>query len=665
MTPIPPPTSPHAPPRIPPLIPVEDFCRTPVATSGSISPDGTRIAYLAPERGRLNVWTRGVDTAADGGTEFGDAVCVTHDHHRDIHSYHWTDDPRWLLYTQDGDGDENWHVFRVDLEDPDAPAVDLTPFPGVRTTDFWQPGGLPGTVIAVLNRRRRDQFDVHRITIATGEHTIVAENPGHIGGWLCGRHGELFATVVPPAGGHEIHSWDPETGTSRPITAYDGADLPMGLTPSTVTPDGTGIWLGSNRGSDLIRLTRLDVATGEETVVDSHPTYELDTRSGVNEAFPSPLILSGRTGEILAVRYLGERQAIHALDPHFAAVYERLSRLSHGDLDSVSSDTGGRRWVVSFTHDTEPGVTHYYDHETGESRELFRPHPHLDPAALAVKHPVSFTARDGLTVHGYLTLPVGVAPTRLPLVLLVHGGPWFRDGPGYEPRVQLLANRGYAVLQVNMRGSSGYGAAFTRAAVREFAGRMHDDLVDAVDWAVGAGYADPRRVGIFGGSYGGYSALVGVTFTPDVFAAAVDLCGISDLANFIRTLPAFARPLIGNNFLTYVGDPDVPEDEADMLARSPITRVDRIRTPLMVIQGANDVRVVREESDLVVGAVRARGVEVEYLVKADEGHRFQNPENLIDVYRAVERFLARHLGGRQHPSDLISHRAAAPHIPSQ
>ncbi|MEU5561108.1 S9 family peptidase [Streptomyces globisporus] len=621
-----------------PLIPLEDFFRSPVATAGSISPDGTRIAHLAPEEGRLNVWIGPADA-----TDPTEAVCVTHDHERDVHSYHWTDNPRWLLYAQDGDGDENWHLFRVDLNDPDAPAVDLTPFPGARMADFWQPAALPGTVVAVLNARRADRFDVHRIDISTGTHTLIAENPGPVGSWLCGPGGELFAMVVPPSGGHEIHAWEPDRRTLRLITSYDGADLPMGLTPAVVTPDGTGIWLGSNRNSDLIRLVRLDAATGEETGLDSHPVHELDTRSGVNPAHPGPLILSARTGGVLAVRYLGERQTVRPLDPRFAAVYERLSRLSDGDLAHVSSDVQERRWVVSFTHDTEPDVTYYYDHATGETRELFRPYPHLDPTALAAKRPVSFSARDGLRVHGYLTLPVGASHGPLPMVLHVHGGPWFRDAHGYEPRVQFLANRGYAVLQVNMRGSSGYGKAFTRAAIGEFAGRMHDDLTDAVDWAVRHGYADPGRVAICGASYGGYSALVGATFTPQVFAAAVDLCGISNLANFIRTLPPFARGIIGNNFLTYVGDPDDPEQEADMLARSPVTRADRVQTPLLVVQGANDVRVVQEESDLMVAAVRACGVEVEYLVKEDEGHRFQKPENLVEIHHLMERFLARHL----------------------
>lgn len=263
--------------------------------------------------------------------------------------------------------------------------------------------------------------------------------------------------------------------------------------------------------------------------------------------------------------------------------------------------------------------------------------------------PVTITSRDGLDLHSYLTLPVGVEPAGLPLVLVVHGGPWHRDSWGFDPAVQLLANRGYAVLQVNFRGSTGYGKAFTKAAIGEFAGKMHDDLIDAVDWAVKQGYADPSRVAIFGGSYGGYSALVGVTFTPDVFAAAIDYVGISNLANFMRTLPPFVRPNLANNWYRYVGDPAVPEQEADMLARSPISRVDQIRTPLLVAQGANDVRVVQAESDNIVAALRARGVEVEYMVKTDEGHGFLNPENQIDLHRATERFLAQHLGGRQVP----------------
>jgi dipeptidyl aminopeptidase/acylaminoacyl peptidase len=326
-------------------------------------------------------------------------------------------------------------------------------------------------------------------------------------------------------------------------------------------------------------------------------------------------------------------------------VFAALSRLSDGVLHSVSSDESEERWVATFVHDREPGVTWFYDHGTGESRLLFR--PDLDPGDLAPMTAVHFPARDGLPLHAFLTLPVGVEPEDLPLVLLVHGGPWMHDTWTHNATVQFLANRGYAVLQVNFRGSSGYGKRHITAAIGEFAGKMHDDLIDAADWAVAHGYADPDRIGIAGGSYGGYAALVGVTVTPDYFAAAVDYVGISNLANFMRTLPPFLRPRMANNWYRYVGDPENPAQEADMLARSPITMVERIRTPLLIAQGANDVRVVQEESDNIVEPLRARGVPVEYLVADDEGHGFENPENQIRLHRAIEQHLGEHLGGRR------------------
>jgi dipeptidyl aminopeptidase/acylaminoacyl peptidase len=624
---------------LPEFISVEDLFDSPTRAYASISPDGTRIAYLAPWKDRLNVWVQSVDSDDD-------ARCVTADDNRSVLSYQWTDDPRWLLYTQDTGGDENWHVYRVDLENPGAPAVDLTPFPGAKAY-FELPAGRPGAAIVGLNNRNPGLFDAYELDIATGELTLLAENPGNGASWFSGRNGELFTLTVTADGDIELSSFVAATGTLRRIAVYDGADYTLGVFPIVVTPDGKGLWIGSNRHADRTTLVRLDVATGEETDVDSHPTFSVDPRSHVWPTFPSPLILSQRTGELVGVRYLGERQVIRALDPHFAEVLANLEKLSDGDLTVMSSDDSEQRWVVSFNHDREPGLTYFYDHSTGESRLLFRPRPDLDPDALAPMTPVTITSRDGLELHSYLTLPIGVEPKGLPLVLLVHGGPWARDTWGFNPEAQLLANRGYAVLQVNFRGSTGYGKAFVKAAIGEFAGKMQDDLIDAVDWAVEEGYADRDRVAIFGGSYGGYAALVGVTFTPDVFAAAIDYVGISSLVNFMRTLPPAARPHLANNWHLYAGDPDDPEQEADLLARSPITRVDQIRTPLLVIQGANDVRVVQAESGNLVEALRARGVEVEYMVKDDEGHGFVNQENVIDMYRAIERFLGEHLGGRR------------------
>ena len=315
-------------------------------------------------------------------------------------------------------------------------------------------------------------------------------------------------------------------------------------------------------------------------------------------------------------------------------------------LGSLSGDDAGLRWVATFHADRDPAVTWFYDHATGEARLLFRAYPNLDPARMAPMRPVRFPARDGLELPAFLTLPVGAEPKDLPLVLAVHGGPWSHDSWGYDPTVQFLADRGYVVLQVNFRGSLGYGRRHLTAALGELAGRMHDDLIDAVDWAVAQGYADPDRVGIYGGSYGGYSALVGVTFTPDRFAAAVDYVGPSDLVNFLRTLPPFTRAYNVNSWFAYAGDPEIPEQAAQLRARSPITRVDRIRTPLLVAQGANDVRVVRAESDNIVASLRRRGVPVEYLLAEDEGHGFANPENRLLLHRAIERHLAEHLGGR-------------------
>ncbi|MFC4563681.1 alpha/beta fold hydrolase [Nocardiopsis mangrovi] len=622
----------------PALISVKDFFRTPERTAATISPDGARIAYLAPWKNRLNVWIQDLDSGAG-------PRCVTADETRTVLRYTWTDDPRWLLYLQDTGGDENWHVFRIDLDDPQAPAVDLTPFPGATTPGLELAAARPGKAIVQLNARNVAEFDLYEIDIASGELTLLAENPGPVTGWLYAGEGRLFAQTLEDDGTYVFARRDGETGELHRVATFDGADYPISAYPLEATPDGTGAWIGSNRGTDHTRLVRLDLATGEETEVDSHPDYDLDTRAQVFPTFPHPLIRD-RRGELLGVRYQGERQVIRALDPDFAEVLANLERLSEGDLGAVSCDDSGRRWVASFVHDRDARVTWFYDHDAGEVRLLFRSSPHLDPDAMAPMTPVTITARDGLALPSYLTLPVGVDPTGLPLVLLVHGGPWTRDSWGFDPSVQLLANRGYAVLQVNFRGSGGFGKAHMQAAIGEFAGKMHDDLIDAVDWAVAQGYADPDRVAIFGGSYGGYATLVGAAFTPDRFAAAFAYVGISNLASFMRTVPEHAKSSLVNNWYRYVGDPDDPEQEADVLARSPISRVDEIRTPLMIVQGANDVRVVRAESDNIVAALRERGVEVEYLVFDDEGHMFVNPENLIAMFSAAERFLAHHLEER-------------------
>ncbi|WP_280417455.1 S9 family peptidase [Nocardia carnea] len=630
----------------PALIDIDTFFADPHFANPSISPDGTRIAYLAPHRGRRNVWVRDIDATHD------DAIPVTHDTRRGITTYYWTDDPRWLLYLQDTDGNEDWHLYRADLDDPGAPAVDLTPMdPGSRVVGAEDLPSIPGSVLVTMNRRPLF-FDIFRIDVATGETTLHLEQDEPTATVLLDRAGApVFRTALTADGAVEISAID-TTGRARQLRRLGGAEHPMSVHPQQVTADGKGLLVGSFQDGDNLRLVRIDHETGADTVVAAVDGHDLDL-SGMMlpGVLPPPVHTHRRTGEILAARFVAGRPHLEILDPHFAEIHAQLQKLSDGVLGTLSGDDSGQRWIATFVHDRDPGVTWFYDHTTGQARRLFRSYPDRAPETMAPMQPVDFPARDGLPLHGYLTLPVGVAPRDLPLVLVVHGGPWYHDSWGYSNDVQFLANRGYAVLQVNFRGSLGYGKRHVTAAIGEFARAMHDDLIDAVDWAVSEGYADPGRIGIYGGSYGGYAALVGVTVTPDRFAAAVDYVGISDLANFLRTLPPFTRAYSVNNWYRYVGDPEIPEQEADMLARSPITMVDEIRTPLLVAQGANDVRVVRAESDNIVARLRERGVPVEYLVAEDEGHGFDNPENQVMLYRAIEQHFARHLGGRSPEQD--------------
>ncbi|MFI5720692.1 alpha/beta fold hydrolase [Nocardia sp. NPDC051750] len=632
------------------LIAVEEFFGPPTRSRARLSPNGRTVAYLAPWRGRLNVFLRDVDsdwaTPDDvPGADVPGALRVTSDTRRNIDTSFWTVDGRYLLFQQDTDGDENWHLHRVDPDRPDEPAVDLTPFEGVRLLGAQLPPDRPGIAFVQLNKRRPDLADLFELDLATGRLTPIAENSGDVVQWLY-TPGRVLAFTMEEGGDHLLSEWT-NGDRRRPIARFPGTDVLFAVSPAALTPDGTGLWIGSSRGSDRTRLVRLDLATGEQTEVDSHPVFDLDTpRPEADPRFPSSLILHPGTGELLGARYLGARQDVHALDPHFAAVLPRLAELSDGDLAHVSCDSTARRWVVDFTHDRDPGVTWFYDHATGRARRLFRPFPHLDPGRLAPVTPITLTTRDGLTLPCHLTLPTGIEPRKLPTVLLVHGGPWYRDSWSYDPEVQLLANRGYAVLQVDVRGSTGYGKAHTQAAIGQFAGRMHDDLIDALDQVIGQGYTDPDRVAIYGCSYGGYAALVGAAFTPERFAAAISYTGMSDLVDLVESVVPFARRSVENSYLRYIGDPEDPRDRADMLARSPITRVDDITAPVLLIHGANDVRVHRRHSDRIADALRSRGAEVEYLLNEAEGHWFTNPDSNIELYSTLERFLARHLGGR-------------------
>lgn len=606
-----------------PLIPLRHLFDNPERAAARLSPDGRRLSFLAPRDGVLNVWVRDV--------EGGEPWPVTDDRHRGIRAHLWSRDSTRILYLQDAGGDENHHVYCVDAAG--GRARDLTPFPGVRAGLIAAPRATPRHVLVSMNLRDRSLFDAYRVTLATGRLELVGENPGDIAGWQEDRAGLVRAAVAQtPTGDHRILVRDDEGSPLRVVAEYANED---GGNPFAFTPDGARLWVGSAKGSDLMRLVELDPADGSEREIDRD-----------DEADLSGPVISGLTGELLGAMYLRDRVELHAFDDRLAADWEALREMHPGDPHITGQDEQETRWVVTFDDDRDPGATYLYDRTTRTAEFLYRSRPWLDPDVLAPMRPVTITSRDGLALHSYLTLPVGVDPVGLPAVLVVHGGPWARDAWGYDPEAQLLANRGYAVLQVNYRGSSGFGKAFMHAAEHEFAGKMHDDLLDGVDWLVSEGIADPARIAIYGGSYGGYAALVGASFTPDVFAAAISVVGPSSLVTLIRSFPAYWRPLLAGSWFRYVGDPDDPDQLADLEARSPMTRVDDITAPLLVIQGANDPRVTKPESDQIVAALRARGVEVEYIVKDDEGHGFVRPENRMDVYRAVERFLARHLGGR-------------------
>ena len=618
---------------------IETLFAAPQFSGAQISPDGQRVAYLAPWRGRLNVFVHDIAAKAPYAPDHDRRV--TGDENRNLEGYVWSPDGASILYLQDADGDENFHLYRVDVTQDQPVPVDLTPFPGARVMGFTFPADDPATLLVTMNARDPAFADLHRLDLITGDLTMIGRNPGRFVHWIPVAKGMPHAMLIGAGGDYELARF--EDGAFLTITTFAGEDYAFAPMPIMPTPDGAGLWIGSNRGSDRTRLVRIDLASGHEHEVDSHPVFSLDTpRPEADQRFAPALILNPVTGNLLGARYLGDRQVIHPLDGHFADVLKQLKVVSDADPGHISCDAKGRYWVVEFTNDRESGVTWFYDHATGKAQIIGRRRPELSAGQLAAVRPITLPSRDGLALPCHLTLPPERAGPH-PTVLLVHGGPWYRDSASYDPEVQFFASRGYAVLQVNMRGSTGYGKAFMQAAKGELAGRMHDDLIDALDWAIGQGHADPDRVAIYGCSYGGYAALIGAGFTPDRFAAAIDYSGVADLRTLVRELPPFAREALVNNWIAYAGDPDIPAQNADMLARSPMSRLDQIRCPLLVIHGAQDVRVRLGQAEAVVNTLRNRGHEVEFLVNEKEGHWFINQDSNFQLYRTIEEFLARHL----------------------
>jgi len=609
------------------LIPRQVLFGNPERLSPRLSPDGTRLAWIAPHQGVLNVWIAPASTEA--GVDWAAAQVITDDTDRGIRQFAWAHDGRHLLYLQDTGGDENWRLHDVDIETMQR--RDLTPFDGVQTQIIAMERKFPTEILVGLNRDNAQLHDVYRLDLVTGELTKEVENPGFIG-WVADAQLAVKATVAPqPDGSLVVMVRDTPDADWRPLLTVPAEDA---LTSDIVAfgEDG-GTLLGvSSVGANTGRLVRIDVATGAEEVLAADPEADV---SGVR--------IHPDTREPQIVTLLKDRSEYVVLDPSVAGDLAAIRELHPGDPMFVGADDADATWLVGFTNDAGPVPFFAFDRASRTGRFLFEHQPALSRYELASMEPFSFTARDGLTVHGYLTFPPGADRSGLPTVLNVHGGPWARDSWGFDPEAQWLANRGYLCVQVNYRGSTGYGKAFVNAGDREWGGRMQDDLTDAVAFVTGQGWADPARVAIYGGSYGGYAALAGATFTPEEYRCAVDIVGPSSLKTLIETIPPYWAPMIAQ-FHRRVGD---PAKDADFLwSRSPLSRVGDIRIPLLIAQGANDPRVKQAESEQIVAALDAAGIEHEYLLFPDEGHGFAKPENRLRFYAAAERFLARHLGGR-------------------
>ena len=608
------------------LIPRRVLFGNPERVLPRISPDGTRLAWIAPHEGVLNVW---VAPVGDDGVDWAAARVVTDDTDRGIRVYAWAHDGRHVLYLQDSGGDENWRLHDVDLSTMQR--RDLTPFEGVRTELIAVEKKFPTEILVGLNRDNPELHDVYRLNLIDGELVKEEENPGFID-WVADTQLIVRAGIAPqPDGGIVLMVRDGRGEEWRPLLTVPAEDA-MTSGPIAFSEDGLSMLALSSVGADTGGLVRIDVATGDTQLLARDPDTDV---TGVR--------LNPDTREPQIVMFEKDRVEYQVLDRSVDADLAAIRVLNPGDPVFADADDADETWLVAFNNDTSAASYYSYDRRTRRGSFLLNTRPELGQYELAPMEPFTFTARDGLTIHGYATFPPGAPRTGLPMVLLVHGGPWARDSWAFDAEAQWLANRGYLAVQVNFRGSTGYGKAFVNAGNREWGGKMQDDLTDAVGYVLGQGWADPARVAIFGGSYGGYAALAGAAFTPDLFCCAVDIVGPSNLKTLIETIPPYWAPMIAQ-FHTRVGDPD--KDAEFLWSRSPLARARDIRIPLLIAQGANDPRVKQAESEQIVTALTEAGIEHEYILFPDEGHGFAKPENRLRFYAAAERFLARYLGGR-------------------
>lgn len=625
-----------------PLIPRAVLFGNPEKAGAQISPDAGKIAFLAPDKGVLNVWVAPRES-------FKEAKVVTSDTGRGIRRYFWAYTSSHIIYLQDTAGDENWHAYSVDLES--GKAIDLTPFDGVSAQVAEVSDKFPDEIVIGMNDRDPTLHDLYRVNIRTGERTQLLRNDGYLNYDLDDNYHVRFAYKLNPDGSMNEYTVREKDGKHE---FEQTATIPMEDVEgtSTVGFDKTGNtrYMTDTRGRNTAALFAVDLATGKSQILFQ------DDRTDAGRAMIHPV-----TKEVQAVAFNYEKPRWALLDRSLERDWQFIRKnAGDGDLEVPSRSQDDRYWIVNLAPDDASSRTYLYDRgeagtdgaRTGQQKivQLFVSRPALQGVPLAPMNPVLIKARDGLEMVSYLSVPVGCDGDRdgkpdapLPMVLVVHGGPWARDSWGFNSTHQWLANRGYAVLSVNYRGSTGFGKAHVMASKREWGGKMHDDLIDSVKWATDNGIADPARIAIFGGSYGGYAALAGLTFTPDVFACGVDIVGVSNLNTFMKTIPPYWKPFL-DHMRQMVGDDSTDEGRAFLAERSPVTKVDRIVKPLLIGQGAKDPRVNKAESDQVVSAMKARNIPVTYVVYPEEGHGFAKPENRMSFFAIAEAFLAQHLG---------------------
>jgi len=635
----------------PPLIDRDVFFGDPEISGAQISPDGKWISFRKPYNDVVNIWVKTVKQP------FGAARPITADTERPVTGYFWTQDSRYVLYVQDKGGDENYHIYAVDpAAKADAktgvpPARDLTPIDGIKAQIYAVPEATPNRILIGLNDRDPAMHDVHSLDIDTGERRLLIQNDKNVAGWVA----DLTGTV-------RLAFRQTDDGGSEMLPVADGAlgaaiytcNFEESCAPYRFHKNGKQVYIVSNKGADvdLARLMLMDAATGTTELLESDPEGEVDFGGA---------IFSDTTEELVATFYVGDRQRIYPKTDELKKDLEFLkAKLPDGEIDVNAATEDERYWVVAVSRDVNPGQVFLYDRKKAKVEKLYDSRPELPAEHLAAMKAVRYPARDGVEIPAYLTLPKGVSGGKVPAIVLPHGGPWYRDTWGYDPFAQFLANRGYAVLQPNFRGSTGYGKTFLNAGNEEWGtGIMQHDLSDAVKYLVSQGI-DPERVAIMGGSYGGYATLAGVTFTPDLYAAGVSIVGPSNLITLLESIPPYWGP-IEKIFHVRLGDPDDPDDRRRLEAQSPFYHADRIAVPLLVIQGANDPRVKKAESDMIVVALREKERPVEYMVAPDEGHGFAGEENRLAMFAVIEEFLGRHLGGRhqQGATPPVEERIAA------